>query len=180
MKSYLTITLVGLFVFFTTSNTTQARPVFESTYEQSERPTVTKKKQKKIVHKSKKRKKFVKTPIVKKVIGSGPVIDKAKPYIGMNARQLRLPLRLWCADFMNMLFGGKDRRAVSYVSRGTPAAYGCTNCVAVTRRKGGHHVGIVQGYDPRGNPILISGNHGRRVGIGTYSKTAVIAYRYIG
>ena len=179
MKSYLTVTLVGLFVFFTTSNTTQARPTFESTYEQSERPIVTKKKQKKIVYKSKK-KKIVKTPNVKKVVGAGPVIDKAKPYIGMNARQLGLPLRLWCADFMNMLFGGKDRRAVSYVSRGTPAAYGCTNCVAVTKRRGGHHVGIVQGYDSRGNPILISGNHGRRVGVGTYSKSVVIAYRYIG
>ena len=107
MKSYLTITLVGLFVFFTTSNTTQARPTFESTYEQSDRPTVTKKKQKKIVYKSKK-KKIVKTPNVKKVVGAGPAIDKAKPYIGMNARQLGLPLRLWCADFMNMLFRSEE------------------------------------------------------------------------
>lgn len=180
MKSYLTVTLVGLFVFFTTSNTTQARPVYESTYEQSERPTIKKKYKKRVVHKSKKRKKIIKPPIVKPLVGSGPNVDKAKSYVGMNARQLGLPSRLWCADFMNMLFGGKDRRAVSYVSRGTPAAYGCTNCVAVTKRRGGHHVGIVQGYDSRGNPILISGNHGRRVGIGTYSKSAVIAYRYIG
>ena len=178
MKSYVTITLIGLFVFFSGVNTSQARPIFESTYEQSERPIVTKKKQKKIVYKSKK-KKIVKTPNVKKVVGSGPAIDKAKSYVGMNARQLGLPSRLWCADFMNMLFGGKDRRAISYARRGSPASHGCTNCIAVTKRKGGHHVGIVKGYDAKGNPILISGNHGRRVGIGTYSKKVVIAYRYM-
>jgi len=176
MKSYLTVTLVGLFVFLSTANTTQARPQFESTYEQDERQTTVKKKK----YKKKKIVKAKSNKTVKQVVGTGPVVEKAKPYIGMNARQLGLPLRLWCADFMNMLFGGKDRRAISYASRGTPAAYGCTNCVAVTRRRGGHHVGIVQGYDGRGNPILISGNHGRRVGIGTYSKSVVIAYRYIG
>ena len=173
MKSYLTVTLIGLFVFFSGVNTTQARPQFESTYEQSERPKVVKKKKKY-------KKKIVRAKKVNASLGAGPAIDKAQVYIGMNARQLGLPLRLWCADFMNMLFGGSDRRAISYASRGTPAAYGCTNCVAVTRRKGGHHVGIVKGYDGRGNPLLISGNHGRRVGIGTYSKSAVIAYRYIG
>jgi uncharacterized protein (TIGR02594 family) len=179
MKSYLTVTLIGLFVFLSTANTTQARPRYESTYgqssivdEQSERPRVVKKK--------KYKKKNVKTKKVNASLGTGPAIDKAQTYIGMNARQLGLPLRLWCADFMNMLFGGKDRRAISYASRGTPAAYGCTNCVAVTRRKGGHHVGIVKGYDGKGNPILISGNYSRRVGVGTYSKSVVIAYRYIG
>lgn len=175
MKSYLTVTLVGLFVFLSTANTTQARPQFESTYEQVERPRIVKKKYKK---KKSVRAKSVKP--VKQVIGSGPAIEKARPYIGMNARQLGLPLRLWCADFMNMLFGGKDRRAISYARRGSPASYGCTNCIAVTRRRGGHHVGIVKGYDGRGNPILISGNHGRKVGIGVYSKSVVIAYRYVG
>jgi uncharacterized protein (TIGR02594 family) len=78
-----------------------------------------------------------------------------------------------------MLVGGKDRRAISYASRGTPASYGCTNCVAVTHRKGGGHVGIVKGYDVNGNPILISGNHSHKVGIGTYSKNSVVAYRYL-
>lgn len=107
------------------------------------------------------------------------LISKAMSYLGLTAKQLGLPPRLWCADFMNKLVGGKDRRAISYARRGKPAKHGCVNCVAVTKRKGGSHVGIVKGYDKRGNPILISGNHSRKVGIGTYSKAKVVAYRYI-
>lgn len=109
----------------------------------------------------------------------GDLIASAQQFIGATARELGLPRRLWCADFMNMLVGGSDRRAASYTHRGSPAPYGCTNCVAVTTRRGGGHVGIVQGYDERGNPIIISGNHGHRVGVGTYSKRMVIAYRYV-
>ena len=108
------------------------------------------------------------------------LINKASRYIGANASQLGLPTRLWCADFMNMLTkSGTDRRAVSYVKRGRPASHGCVNCIAVTKRKGGGHVGIVKGYDSSGNPIIISGNHGRRVGVGVYARYKVIAYRYV-
>lgn len=110
----------------------------------------------------------------------GDLVTKASRYIGANARQLGLPSRLWCADFMNMLTGsGTDRRAISYARRGSPAPHGCTNCVAVTKRRGGGHVGIVSGYDSIGNPILISGNHGRKVGVGVYAKHRIVAYRYI-
>lgn len=109
----------------------------------------------------------------------GNLVNKASTYIGANARQLGLPSRLWCADFVNMIVGGSDRRAISYVNRGTPAPHGCVNCVAVTKRKGGHHVGIVKGYDQKGNPIMISGNHNRRVGIGVYTRNRVVAYRYV-
>jgi len=168
MKSYLKITLVGLFLIFANINIAEARPHTTTIENQETRKTF------------KKKKKRIAPPKSARVVAStGNPIEKARSFLGMNARQLGLPLRLWCADFMNMLFGGKDRRAISYVRRGSPASYGCTNCVAVTKRRGGHHVGIVKGYDKRGNPILISGNHGRRVGIGTYSKKVVIAYRYL-
>jgi uncharacterized protein (TIGR02594 family) len=111
---------------------------------------------------------------------SGDLINKASRYIGANARQLGLPSRLWCADFMNMITrSGTDRRAISYAHRGRPASHGCVNCIAVTKRKGGGHVGVVKGYDARGNPIIISGNHGRRVGVGVYARNKVIAYRYV-
>jgi uncharacterized protein (TIGR02594 family) len=113
------------------------------------------------------------------IIYSGDLANKASRYIGLNASQLGLPSRLWCADFMNMLVGGTDRRAISYVHRGKPAAHGCTNCIAVTKRKGGNHVGIVTGYDGQGNPILLSGNNQRRVGVARYARYKVIAYRYI-
>ena len=109
----------------------------------------------------------------------GGLAARANQYVGQTASQLGLPKSLWCADFMNMLVGGTDRRAISYARRGTPAPYGCTDCVAVLPRRGGNHVGIVQGYDESGNPIIISGNHNRQVGVGVYSKHRVIAYRYI-
>jgi uncharacterized protein (TIGR02594 family) len=107
------------------------------------------------------------------------LIGQASRYMGSNARQLGLPNKLWCADFMNKLVGGTDRRAISYAHRGRPAYHGCTNCIAVTKRNRGHHVGIVKGYDARGNPIIISGNHSRRVGVGIYARNKVIAYRYV-
>ena len=107
------------------------------------------------------------------------LINSASKFMGQTSFQLGLPSRLWCADFMNMLVGGEDRRAVSFAHRGKPAPYGCTNCVAVTSRKGGGHVGVVSGYDVKGNPIIISGNHNRKVGVGVYAKRRVIAYRYL-
>lgn len=109
----------------------------------------------------------------------GSLVANASRYVGANAYQLGLPARLWCADFVNMLVGGTDRRAISYAQRGRPAYHGCVNCIAVTKRRGGHHVGIVKGYDSSGNPIIISGNHNRRVGVGVYTRNRVVAYRYV-
>ena len=37
-------------------------------------------------------------------------------------------------------------------------------------------IGIVSGIDPKGNPIVISGNHGHRVAEATYSRGRVYAY----
>lgn len=39
-----------------------------------------------------------------------------------------------------------------------------------------HHVGIVVGRTARG-PVLLSGNHSRRVGVGVYSARRILAYR---
>lgn len=105
--------------------------------------------------------------------------NQASVYMGATAAQLGLPNRLWCADFMNMLVGGTDRRAISYASRGRPASYGCIDCIVVTKRRGGYHVGIIKGYDSKGNLIVISGNHNRRVAVGYYSPSRVVAFRYV-
>ena len=107
------------------------------------------------------------------------LVAEASKYLGLGARQLGLPKNLWCADFMNMLVGGHDRAAASYLSRGKQANYGCVNCVAVLVRRGGNHVGIVSGYDEDGDPIIISGNHDGVVGIGAYRREKVIGYRSI-
>ena len=73
----------------------------------------------------------------------------------------------------------KGQESYIICQRGTPAQHGCVGCVVVTKRKGGHHVGIVKGYDTKGNVITVSGNHGRKVGVGKYAKRSVVAYRYV-
>jgi uncharacterized protein (TIGR02594 family) len=102
--------------------------------------------------------------------------NKAGKYMGATASQLGLPSTLWCADFMNMLVGGSDRSAASYLKRGKVAPHGCVNCVAVTTRRGGAHVGVVAGYEG-GNPVIISGNHLGKVGVAVYRREKVIGYR---
>lgn len=107
---------------------------------------------------------------------------RAERHVGASARQLGLPPRLWCADFMNMLLGrrGADRRAVAYRSYGSPASAGCTDCIAVIapwKRGRRWHVGVVVGYDANSNPVIVSGNHGRKVGKGVYPRAAVKAWR---
>ena len=40
----------------------------------------------------------------------------------------------------------------------------------MSRGRRGGHVGVESGIDAQGNPIIISGNHGRRVGESTYPR----------
>lgn len=111
-----------------------------------------------------------------------PLVARARAYMGQTAADLGLPRSLWCADFMNKITGaGTSRRARDYAHYGSPAPAGCVGCVAVLSRgkRGGGHVGVVSGYDARGNPIIVSGNHGRRVGEGAYARGRVIAWRWV-
>lgn len=103
---------------------------------------------------------------------------RAQFYEGRTARELGLPPRQWCADFMNMILGGgtHSRLARSYARYGTRTKYGCVDCIAVLTRRGGAHVGVVSGYDSKGNPIIISGNHFGRVGTGVYPRSRVTAW----
>jgi len=48
--------------------------------------------------------------------------------------------------------------------------------IAVMGRRGGGHVGVVSGIDAKGNPIVVSGNHGRRVAESVYSRSRIYAY----
>jgi uncharacterized protein (TIGR02594 family) len=124
----------------------------------------------------------VKKPEIKQVYTSQEskdLVEKASKYLGFGPNQLGLPRSLWCADFMNMLVGGHSRAAASYLNRGSYAKYGCVNCVAILKRRGGNHVGVVSGYDDEGDPIIISGNHDGVVGIGKYRRERVIGYRVI-
>jgi uncharacterized protein (TIGR02594 family) len=91
--------------------------------------------------------------------------------------------RLWCATFMNFVLaktgyaGTGSDAARSFVSYGRRIHEPRIGAIAIlTRGKRGGHVGIVTGIDKSGNPIILSGNHGRKVGEGVYSRSRVIAY----
>lgn len=104
------------------------------------------------------------------------LVERARAYIGRTGPSLGLPARLWCADFMNMLTGGGtgSRLAKSYLSH--PQVSAQVGAIVVTSRRGGGHVGIVSGFTAAGDPIVVSGNHGRRVGEGVIPRWRVIAF----
>lgn len=98
--------------------------------------------------------------------------EQAKRYLGMNARQVGVRLTLWCSAFIRKLTNasGVDDRAISWLRK--QRTYLRVGAIAVMR----HHVGIVTGITKNGDPILISGNHGHKVGIGRYPKERILAY----
>ncbi len=108
------------------------------------------------------------------------LVREARKYMGTNptARD-----RLWCATFMNMVLakvgysGTNSDAARSFAQYGRRINEPRVGAIAVlTRGKNGGHVGVVSGIDAHGNPIIISGNHGRKVGEAIYPRSRVIAY----
>ncbi len=111
---------------------------------------------------------------------SAPLVEKARAYLGKTAAQLGLPRSLWCADFVAKIAPEVARKvdnprwARDYAA--LPKTGPQVGAIAVLSRGRGGHIGIVSGFDSRGNPVIISGNHGHRVAEGTYPKGRVIAY----
>jgi uncharacterized protein (TIGR02594 family) len=108
------------------------------------------------------------------------LVKEARKYIGTNPTSRK---KLWCATFMNMVLartgyaGTGSDAARSFASYGKRINEPRIGAIAVlTRGKRGGHVGVVTGIDGNGNPIIISGNHGKRVGVASYSRKRVIAY----
>ncbi|WP_425908047.1 TIGR02594 family protein [Nitrobacter sp. TKz-YC02] len=108
------------------------------------------------------------------------VVAEARRYIGGNPTGRS---RLWCARFMNMVLkraghqGTGSDMARSFAHYGQRVSGPRVGAIAVmTRRGGGGHVGVVTGVDRRGNPIVVSGNHGRRVAESVYPRSRVYAY----
>jgi uncharacterized protein (TIGR02594 family) len=66
--------------------------------------------------------------------------------------------------------------ASSFARYGNRVSGPQVGAIAVMSRRGGGHVGVVSGIDAKGNPIIISGNHGHRVAEATYSRGRVYAY----
>lgn len=111
--------------------------------------------------------------------GGGSVVSEARRWLGTNPTGRS---SLWCARFMNFVLGrtghggtGSDL-ARSFASYGSRVSGPQVGAIAVMGRRGGGHVGVVSGVDARGNPIVISGNHGRRVAESVYPRGRVFAY----
>ncbi len=109
--------------------------------------------------------------------GSGAV-SVARRYLGGNPTGRS---RLWCAHFMNLVerklgrSGTGSGMARSYASYGRRVSNPRPGDIAVLRRRGGGHVGYVMSVS--GSKVrLISGNHGRKVDIGSYPRSRVIAF----
>lgn len=118
------------------------------------------------------------------VPGAAMLLLEALRWRGRTARQLGLPTKLWCADFMNFVLrraGGRgthSRAARSFLKYGKRLKSPRVGAIAILSRKGplNGHVGIVRGTDGRGNPILVSGNSAHRVRQWTYPKRRVLGY----
>lgn len=111
---------------------------------------------------------------------SSPIVAEARRYIGTNPTGWA---RLWCARFMNMVLervglpGTDSNLARSFASYGRRVSGPVPGAIAVmSRGKRGGHVGVVSGIDANGNPIIISGNHNRRVAESVYPRGRVYAY----
>lgn len=109
------------------------------------------------------------------IANTSSLVERARPHMGQTASQLGLRRSLWCAAFMNMITNGGtgSDQAISYAHYGAPVSGPVVGAIAVMR----HHVGVVSGVDPHGNPIIISGNHNHKVGEGVYPRSRVISYR---
>ncbi len=112
--------------------------------------------------------------------GGGNVVAEARRHIGGNPTGRS---SLWCATFMNMVLERAGHRGTGSNLARSFAAYGQrvsgpqVGAIAVmSRGRRGGHVGVVSGIDASGNPIIISGNHNRRVAEAVYPRGRIYAY----
>lgn len=118
------------------------------------------------------------------VPGAAAILLEALRWRGRIARQIGVPAQLWCADFMNFVLkragvnGTNSRAARSFLKYGKILDGPRVGAIAVLYRAGPNngHVGVVRGTDGKGNPIIVSGNHGPTVMQSTYDKGRVLAY----
>jgi uncharacterized protein (TIGR02594 family) len=109
--------------------------------------------------------------------GSSDVVLMAQRYRGTNPTGRSHD---WCAEFANLVLkrtghrGSGSALARSFAGYGRPAPGPVPGAIVVFP----HHVGFVIGSDGHGRIRVVSGNHGHRVGEGSYSTRRAIAYRY--
>ncbi|HWL31214.1 MAG TPA: CHAP domain-containing protein [Xanthobacteraceae bacterium] len=113
-------------------------------------------------------------------LDGGSLVARAARYIGTNPTGWA---RVWCGRFMAMI----APRAAAHVRNpnlarawaALPRVGPRVGAIVVLSRRGGPqagHVGVVKGFTRHGDPIVISGNHNRVVGVGVYPRSRVVAY----
>lgn len=106
------------------------------------------------------------------------LVRDARRYIGTNPTGRR---SLWCGAFMDKILRDTGHRgggnlALGYAHYGRRVSGPRVGAIAVMRRRGGGHVGVVAGIDANGNPIIISGNHNHTVAEAVYPRRRIMAY----
>lgn len=109
---------------------------------------------------------------------SNSLVAEARKYLGTNPTGRG---SLWCGAFMDLVLkrtghAGGGNLARAYASYGSRVSGPRVGAIAVMRRGGGGHVGVVSGIDPNGNPIIVSGNHNRTVAESVYPRSRITAY----
>ena len=109
---------------------------------------------------------------------SNSLVSEARKYLGTNPTGRG---SLWCGAFMDLVLKrtghpGGGNLASAYARYGSRVAGPQVGAIAVIRRGGGGHVGVVAGVDPNGNPIVISGNHNNTVAESVYPRSRIVAY----
>lgn len=101
---------------------------------------------------------------------SSRMVALAEKYEGMTARQIGLPARLWCADFINHLRKEAglpkvgSRRAADQVLGGKRLSSPQVGALVITWRGiRAAHVDLIKEVRPDGTLITIGGNVSRRV-----------------
>ncbi|HXF86915.1 MAG TPA: TIGR02594 family protein [Xanthobacteraceae bacterium] len=119
-------------------------------------------------------------PRMPRLFASSDPVEEARRWIGTNPTDMS---RRWCARFMNFVLersgysGTGSDAAKSFASYGRRVPGPRIGAIAVMHRKNGGHVGIVSGFDEKGNPIIISGNSvGRKVAEIPYPRSRIYAY----
>ncbi len=117
-------------------------------------------------------------PVGLGIFGSSSLVAEARKHLGTNPTGRS---SLWCGAFMDMVLkntghAGGGNLASAYARYGTRVSGPQVGAIAVMRRKGGGHVGVVTGVDASGNPIIVSGNHNRTVAEAVYPASRITAY----
>jgi uncharacterized protein (TIGR02594 family) len=106
------------------------------------------------------------------------LVADARKYIGTNPTNRRT---LWCGAFVDKILRDTGHKgggisALGYLHYGRRVSGPQVGSIAVMRRRGGGHVGVVAGVDANGNPIIISGNHNHTTEASVYPRHRILAY----